>query len=117
MSSAADVELGALYLNAKEAIYLQQVLHEMGHVQPCTPVLTDNTTAEGVINNRIQPKCTQAMDMRFHCFRDQEVQGQFKFLWKPGKTNLIDYFTKHHPLAHHINVRSEFLEGKRPHRN
>jgi hypothetical protein len=51
MSSAAKAELGALYLNAKEAIYLQQILEEMGHPQPKTPIQTDNSTAEGVINN------------------------------------------------------------------
>jgi hypothetical protein len=60
MSSAAEAELGALYVNVKEAIYLRQILHKMGHPQPRTPILTDNTTAEGVINNRIQPKCTKA---------------------------------------------------------
>jgi len=49
------------------------------------------------------------MDMRFHWLRDREAQEQFKFVWRPGKTNLEDYFTKHHPPAHHINVRSEFL--------
>ena len=49
------------------------------------------------------------MDMRFHWLRDREAQGQFKFIWKPGKTNLADYFTKHHPPAHHVNVRAEFL--------
>ena len=109
MSSASEAELGALYLNAKEAIYLRQILHEMGHTQTRTPICTDNTTAEGVINNKIQPKRTKAMDMRFHWLRDCEAQQQFKFIWRPGKTNLADYFTKHHPLAHHVNVRSEFL--------
>jgi hypothetical protein len=109
MSSAAKAELGASYLNAKEAIYLRQILHEMGHTQPRTPICTDNTTAEGVINNKIQPKRTKAMDMRFHWLRDLEAQQQFKFIWRPGKTNLADYFTKHHPPAHHVNVRSEFL--------
>jgi hypothetical protein len=109
MSSAADAELGALYINAKEAIYLRQILHKMGHPQPCTPIFTNNTMAEGLINKKIQPKCTKAMDMRFHWLWDREAQGQLKFAWKPGKTNLADYFTKHHPPAHHINVRSEFL--------
>jgi len=56
MSSAAEAELGALYINAKEAIYLQQILNKMGHTQPRTPICTDNTTAEGVINNKIQPR-------------------------------------------------------------
>ncbi len=109
MSSAAEAELGALYINVKEAIYLRQILHEMGHPQPRTPILTDNTTAEGVINKKIQPKRTKAMDMRFHWLRDRKAQWQLKFAWKPGKTNLADYFTKHHLPAHHINVRSEFL--------
>ena len=63
MSSAAEAELGALYLNAKEAIYLWRILNEMGHTQPRTLIFMDNTTAEGVINNKIQPKSTKAMDM------------------------------------------------------
>jgi hypothetical protein len=70
MSSAAEVELGALFLNAKEAVYLRQILTKMGHLQPRTPIQTNNTTAEGVINNKIHPKQTKAMDMRFHWLRD-----------------------------------------------
>ncbi len=66
MSSAAEAELGALYLNAKETVYIQQILTKMGHPQPKTPIQTDNLMAEGVVNNRIQPKRTKAMDMRFH---------------------------------------------------
>ena len=109
MASAAEAELGALYLNAKEAVYLRQILTEMGHPQPRTPIQTDNSTAEGVVNRKIQPKRTKAMDMRFHWLRDREAQGQFRIYWRPGKTNLADYFTKHHPPSHHINVRSEYL--------
>jgi hypothetical protein len=52
MSSAAEAEIGALYLNARGAVYLRQILAEMGHPQPPTPIQMDNTTAEGVINNR-----------------------------------------------------------------
>jgi len=109
MSSAAEAELGALFINAKEAVFLRQILTEMGHPQPRTPIMTDNSTADGVINQKIQPKRTKAMDMRFHWLRDCEAQGQFKIYWRPGKNNLADYFTKHHPPLHHVNVRSEFL--------
>ena len=56
MSSAAEAELGALFLNAKEAVIIRQILTEMGHPQPRTPLQTDNTTAEVVVNNRVQPK-------------------------------------------------------------
>ena len=93
MSSAAEAELGALFLNAKEGVYLQQILTEMGHPQPRTPIQTNNTTAEGVINNKIQPKRTKAMDMRLHWLRDCEAHGQFLIHWRPGKMNLADYFT------------------------
>jgi hypothetical protein len=81
MSSAAKAELGALFLNAKEAVYLRQILDEMGHPQPKTPMQTDNTSAEGVINNKIQPRCTKAMNMQFHWLRDCKAQGQFKIYW------------------------------------
>ena len=109
MSSAAEAERGALFINAKEAVYLRRILQEMGHQQPRTPIQTDNSTAEGVINARIRPKRTKSMDMRFEWLLDREQQGQFKIYWRPGKTNLADYFTKHHPPAHHRNVRGEFL--------
>jgi hypothetical protein len=109
MSLAAEAELGAWFLNAKEVVYLRQILTKMGHPQPRTPIQTNNTMAEGVINNKIQPKWTRGMDMRFHWLRDQGAQGQFRIYWHPGKSNLVDYFTKHHPPTHHVNVRAEFL--------
>jgi hypothetical protein len=109
MSSAAETKLGALYLNVKEAVYLQQILSKMGHPQPKMPIQMDNMTVEGLINNKIPPKRTKAMDMQFHWLHNQEAQGQFKIYWQPGGTNLADYFTKHHLPAHHVNVRAEFL--------
>ena len=66
MSLAAEAELGGIYLNAREVVHLRQILEEMKHPQPKTPIQTNNTTAEGVINNKIQPKQTKAMDTRFH---------------------------------------------------
>jgi hypothetical protein len=45
MSSAAEAELGALYVNACKAIPQRQLLEEMGHPQPPTPMQTDISTA------------------------------------------------------------------------
>ena len=81
----------------------------MGHKQPKTPVQTDNSTAEGLINNKMQPKRTNAMDMRFHWLHNQACQGQFRFYWRPGPLNWADYWTKHHPAAHHKHIRNDFL--------
>jgi len=112
MSSAAEAELGALYINACEAVPQQTTLAEMGHKQPQTPMQTDNTTALGVMNNNIQPRHTKAMDMRLHWLRDREAQHQFCFFWRPGPANRADYWTKHHCTSHHIEKRPEILTPK-----
>eukprot|EP00804_Cyclotella_cryptica_P027522 CCRYP_007476-RA/>CCRYP_007476-RA protein AED:0.26 eAED:0.26 QI:0/0/0/1/1/1/4/0/582 len=78
MSSAAEAELGALYINAREVIPLRHLLLEMGHPQPPTPIQTDNSTALGVVTNTIQPKRTKAMDMRFHWLRCRINQKHFR---------------------------------------
>ena len=62
MSSAAKAKLAALYINAHEAIPMQHLLEEMGHKQPPTPIQTDNSTANGAVENKIQPRCTKVMD-------------------------------------------------------
>jgi hypothetical protein len=66
MSSAAEAEIGAVFLNAKEGAVLRTTLEEMGHKQPPTPMETDNTTATGYRNGTIKQKRTKAMDMRFY---------------------------------------------------
>jgi hypothetical protein len=38
MSSAAEAELGALFINAKMAVSMQRTLEEIGHPQTRTPI-------------------------------------------------------------------------------
>ena len=52
-ASAAEAELGALFLNAQEAKVFRLFLVELGHPQPPTPIHTDNTTTVGIVNNTI----------------------------------------------------------------
>ena len=98
MSSAAEAGLGAMFIiiNAQEAALARITLEELGHKQPRTPMQIDNSTAVGVVNSNIQPRWTNAMDMRFYWPRDREAQCQFRFYWRPCKDNLADYWTKHH---------------------
>jgi hypothetical protein len=109
MSSAAEAKLGALYINAQEVVPQRQLLEEMGHPQPPTPMQTNNSTAISVVNNHIQPQQTKAMDMRFHWLRCREAQKQFRFFWRPGKPNLANYWTKHHCADHHVKQRPLIL--------
>ena len=109
MTSAAEAEMGALYINAREAVHMRITLEEMGHPQPPTPMQTDNTTALGVITNNIRKKQSKAWDMRMYWLRERETQKQFRFYWRAGPTNKADYETKHHAPSHHQNERPEIL--------
>ncbi len=54
VASAAEAELGALFLNCKQATIFQLTLEEMGHPQPPTPINCDNSTAVGIANNTVK---------------------------------------------------------------
>jgi len=109
MTSATEAELTALYIMAREAVYIRIILNEMVHKQLPTPLQTDNSMADGVINGKITPKQNISMDMRFHWLSDRECQEQFRIYWRLGTLNYVDYWTKHHQAKHHQNVRREFI--------
>jgi len=110
MSSAAEAELGALFINAKTAVSMRTTLEELGHPQTRIPMQTDNSTAHALLTNKILPKALKAMDMRFHWLRCRDVQGQFRYYWRPGTQNLADYWTKHHPASHHKGILSTNID-------
>jgi hypothetical protein len=116
MSSAAEAEIGALYLNAKEATVIRTTLTEMGHPQPATPMETDNSTACGIMNCTVKQVGSKAIDMRFYWVRDCVEQGHFRIYWAPGVKNIADYFTKHHSPAHHRYMQPIILNELHPSR-
>ena len=112
MSSAAEAELGALFINCREDIPARHALLEMGHPQPPTPMQTNNTTSLGVITNNIASKRLKSMDMKLHWLRCRVAQEQFRHFWRPGTKNDADYVTKHHAAIHHRAVRPKYLTPK-----
>ncbi len=109
MSSAVEAKLGALFINAKTAVSMQQTLKELGHPQPQTPIQTNNLTTHALLTNKILPKALKAMDMRFHWLCCRAAQGQFCYYWRLGIQNLADYWTKHHPASHHKSFCPQIL--------
>ena len=112
MSSAAEAEIGALYMNARQLLPLRVTCEELGHPQPATPMQTDNNTASGIINGTFNQARSKAIDMRYYWLMDRAQQKQFKIYWDRGVKNLADYFSKHHSAAHHKQVRPIFLHTK-----
>eukprot|EP00804_Cyclotella_cryptica_P009080 CCRYP_003165-RA/>CCRYP_003165-RA protein AED:0.11 eAED:0.04 QI:0/-1/0/1/-1/1/1/0/287 len=114
MFSAAEAKLSALCINSRKVNPLRHLLIEMGQPQLPTPIQIDDSTALGVVNNTIQPKRTNAMDMRFHWFYCHINQKHFRPYWRTGATNLADYVTKHHPAIHHQAVWPLFFTADQP---
>ena len=98
--------MAALYITDQKLVPTRQTLIEMVWPQPPTPIQTDNTTAEGVVNNKTFTKKLKSMDLRLHYLRCREAQKQFYFYCNKGPNNCGDYHTKQHPPVYH--------EAKRP---
>ena len=90
MTSAAEAEIGAIFINDREAVPQRMTLLEMGHLQPRTPMQTDNSSVHAVFTNNVQPRRTKSMYMRFHSLRCRDTQGQLWYYWSPRTANLGD---------------------------
>ena len=101
MSSAAEAEIGALFLNSRQAVPARTTLEEMGHKQPPTPIQTDNTTALGFVSKNLQPKATKSTDMKYWKMRNRSDQKEFRYYWGKGGGNKANYWTKHFCAALH----------------
>ena len=53
MTYATKAELAALYIMAREAVYMRIIVEEMGHKQPPTPLQIDNVMAGAVTNSKV----------------------------------------------------------------
>jgi hypothetical protein len=103
-ASAAEAELGALFLNAQEAKVLWLTLNELGHPQLPTPIHIDNTTTVGIVNNTIKHQRSRAMEMRYFWLLDGKTQKYFKFQYQPGQENMGNYPSEHHTAGIHQHV-------------
>jgi hypothetical protein len=62
VASAAESEVGTCFQNTQSGAPLRVTLAELGHIQPVTPLRTDNSTAFGILNETIKQKRSNAMD-------------------------------------------------------
>eukprot|EP00957_Ditylum_brightwellii_P030858 2338187-Ditylum_brightwellii.AAC.1 len=88
VASAAEAEVGALFSNAFMGEQLRTALAEMGHQQPPMSICTDDSTADGIVNNKLKQHWSCAIDMHFYWVYDRCQQGHFIIYWRTGKTNM-----------------------------
>jgi hypothetical protein len=119
VASAAEAELGALFLNCQEGMIFRLTLEDLGHPQSKTPVHCDNATAVGISNNTIKRQRSRAMEMRYFWTSEKEAQDVIllsgtpaKKIWRTTKVNitlghttlqctLITYMRKTPPWYYH----------------
>jgi hypothetical protein len=77
VASAAESEVGACFHNAQSGAPLRVTLSELGHIQPPTPLRTDNSIAFGILNKTIKKKIAKTIDMRYLWLTDRVCQKQF----------------------------------------
>ena len=109
VSSAAEAELAALYLNAQTDVATRNTIADLGYPQVKTPLLSDNTTATGVANKTVHQKRSKAMDMRWYWLQDRVQLHEFLPIWGPGADNTADYFTKAHTASYYIEHRQRYV--------
>ena len=111
LSSAAEAETGGIYYMGRKRP-MRTARKELGHPQPIigSPFDTDNSTAQGILTSKMRQKLSKSFDMRYWWMKDRINQCQFNLIWAPGKFNLADYFTKHHPPWYHCNMRYKYLQ-------
>jgi hypothetical protein len=111
VSSAAEAELAAVYINAQRAVQLRNTLSDLGYPQTATPIQCDNACAVGIANDTIKRDRMKAMDMRWNWIRDRINQGQFTMTWRKGSLNLADHLTKSQPQKSHQAIMPLFVRS------
>ena len=106
--SAAEAETAALFHNAKTAPEIRHILRALDHIQPPTPLKTDNSTAEGYVRRFVHLRRSKSWDMRYHWLRERNNKD-FLLHWAPGCQNHADYYTKHHAPAYHKQVCTRYI--------
>jgi hypothetical protein len=107
--SATGAEYAALFIIGSAAISIRHTLADLGYPQNETEIVCDNQCAVGIAHNTLKQKRTKTIDMRYHWIRDQVRLKTFKVTWRAGKLNLADFFTKAHPVHHHLSQRRFYV--------
>jgi hypothetical protein len=109
LGSAAEAEIAAAYMTAREGVPITTTLEELGHPQAPTPIQVDNTTCAGFANDTIKQKRTKSIDMNHYWLQDRTKRGQILVYWRAGCYDYADYHTKHFAPTHHKQKRSTYL--------
>ena len=111
VSSATEAEYAALFMTGQSAVSIRHTLEDLGYPQGKTNIVCDNKCAVGIANKTLKQKRSKTIDMRYHWIRDQVTLDTFCITWLEGRHNLADFFTKAHPVHHHLSQSKLYAES------
>eukprot|EP00804_Cyclotella_cryptica_P022993 CCRYP_015003-RA/>CCRYP_015003-RA protein AED:0.12 eAED:0.12 QI:0/0/0/1/1/1/2/0/454 len=79
MASATEAELVALFITAREAVYIRIILMELGHKQPATPLQTDNAMAKQSPMGKYNPSAPRPWTCASTGYAIANAKNNFEF--------------------------------------
>ena len=108
-ASAAEAELGSIFLNTQDTVKLCIALQELVHTHTPTHIHTDNTKEMVIIHKKINQQQSRAMNTRYFWTISKQDEKTIDVSWHPGRENIADYSSKHYSPTIHKNIRPTYL--------
>ena len=110
--STCEAELEALFLCAKEALYLRKLVQDFGYQQKATTIFCDNKSAIIVANNPSSGKRTKHLSVKYHFLKDCLEAGFIEIKHISSEENIADIFTKPIVGEKFLGLRNKLLTEK-----
>ena len=107
--STTEAEYVAASESAKEILWLQQLLSDLGESYDCTTLNIDNQSAIKLINNPVYHKRTKHIDIKYKFVREKVELGLIKINYVPSNCQLADILTKALPTQTFVYLRDQIL--------
>lgn len=108
--SSTEAEYMALSAGVQEALYLRQLLEDLGYQQSAATVIhEDNQGCIALADNPIHHKRTKHIDIRYHFVRERIESEEIKVSYVPTEHQLADLLTKALPRDRMVYLRDHVM--------
>ncbi|EGD75302.1 hypothetical protein PTSG_12513 [Salpingoeca rosetta] len=110
-TSSAETEYVAAARAAQAAVYLRQLLQELGFDVGTTPLHMDSQSAMCIATNPVAKGGSKHIRLRYHLLRELIGEGVVKAVYEPGTKLLADMLTKALPRPSLTQCREQVLHA------
>lgn len=109
--STTEAEFVSACEAAKEILWLQQLLSDLGENIKCVQLYVDNQSAIKLISNPVYHKKTKHIDVKYNFVREKVELGIIKLNYIPSNSQLADMLTKALPVQSFAYFRDQILHN------